>query len=175
MSTQSTLSTCIDLLLSCKRNQVDIDGKSFESTTYGSLKRYVAVQGHVRGRFRSVISISASGSAGADISTDCSAGTAGNLKMSALSGTVSSSPVNSNRVSYDRERCSWTDDATRAMLSTISELDVSSLLDSKRQRNKTTFEQVESRLREAGYVFTWKQIRARWKNLKQSYNKVSLW
>ncbi|XP_064462101.1 uncharacterized protein LOC135372415 [Ornithodoros turicata] len=70
-----------------------------------------------------------------------------------------------------RSRSVFARDETQAFLAIISELNISELLDSRRQRNQVHFERVQKEMEVLGYKWTWQQLRTHWKNLKSRYNK----
>ena len=66
----------------------------------------------------------------------------------------------------------WTDDATKALLSTRGEHNIQDQLDGVK-RNKHIYYKIASELAENGFQFTAKQCRTKVKNLAQSYRKVN--
>nr|XP_054931738.1 uncharacterized protein LOC129387059 [Dermacentor andersoni] len=83
---------------------------------------------------------------------------------SATAGRAGVSREETSRVSFTREE-------TTAFLALISEMNISELLDSRRQRNQAHFQIIEAEMAELGYCWSWQQLRTHWKNLKARYNK----
>ncbi|CAN7938885.1 unnamed protein product [Ixodes hexagonus] len=50
-------------------------------------------------------------------------------------------------------------------------MNISELLDSRRQRNQVLFRKVQAEMEALGYHWSWQQLRTHWKNLKGRYNK----
>ncbi|CAM4733720.1 unnamed protein product [Leuciscus chuanchicus] len=69
----------------------------------------------------------------------------------------------------DSERYSWTDDETRYFLHLIEENDITCIFDGKRQRNATTFQELQRKMAINGYTKPWHILRSKWKVLKQRY------
>ncbi|XP_075541838.1 uncharacterized protein LOC142587433 [Dermacentor variabilis] len=73
----------------------------------------------------------------------------------------------STRVSFTREE-------TSSFLAIVSEMNISELLDSRRQRNQAHFQKIQAEMAALGYHWSWQQLRTHWKNLKSRYNKELL-
>ncbi|KAH8042402.1 hypothetical protein HPB51_023060 [Rhipicephalus microplus] len=71
-------------------------------------------------------------------------------------------------------RTMWTDDEITTLLALVNEKKLSDLLDSKRQKNKDIFMDLERCLREQGLTWTWEQIRTCLKNLKKRFTAERL-
>ncbi|XP_075732405.1 uncharacterized protein LOC142775013 [Rhipicephalus microplus] len=62
----------------------------------------------------------------------------------------------------------WTDDEITTLLALVN------LLDSKRQKNKDIFMDLERCLKKQGLTWTWEQIKTCWKNLKKRFTAERL-
>lgn len=67
------------------------------------------------------------------------------------------------------ERFAWTDEETRYFLNLIEENDITTIFDGKRQRNATTFQDLERKMATNGYTKPWHILCSKWKVLKQRY------
>lgn len=65
-------------------------------------------------------------------------------------------------------RTVWTDEEIHTLLALVNEKKLSTLLDSKRQKNKDIFVDLENSVKELRLQWTWEQIRTCWKNLKKT-------
>ncbi|KAH8042350.1 hypothetical protein HPB51_022068 [Rhipicephalus microplus] len=72
------------------------------------------------------------------------------------------------------QRTMWTDDEITTLLALVNEKKLSDLLDSKRQKNKDIFMDLERCLKEQGLTWTWGQISTCWKNLKKCFTAERL-
>ncbi|KAH8042781.1 hypothetical protein HPB51_025833 [Rhipicephalus microplus] len=71
-------------------------------------------------------------------------------------------------------RTMWTDDEITTLLALVNEKKMSDLLESKRQKNKDIFMDLERCLKEQGLTWTWEQIRTCWKNSKKRFTAERL-
>ncbi|KAH8009374.1 hypothetical protein HPB51_015697 [Rhipicephalus microplus] len=92
------------------------------------------------------------------------------VALSLSAGTRALGTTTSSRA----PRTMWTDDEITTLLALVNEKKLSDLLDSKRQKNKDIFMDLERCLKEQGLTWTWEQIRTCWKNLKKRFTAERL-
>nr|CAB3261498.1 uncharacterized protein LOC100177023 [Phallusia mammillata] len=67
----------------------------------------------------------------------------------------------------------WSDVATQELLNNVVNNAVLLVTDRKGLRNQVFYKQIESRFLRKGLLYTWKEIREKWRNLKKQYKKFS--